>query len=62
MIGDIAVPPEDVPYVGISPCCAGLYQLVFKIPSNAPDGNLPVSFTVGGVSTPHGPYVTVKRR
>lgn len=60
-IGDIPVPREDVPYAGVSPCCAGLYQLVFRVPSNAPDGNLRVLFTVGGVSTPEGPYVTVKR-
>jgi uncharacterized protein (TIGR03437 family) len=60
-IGDLAVPREDVPYAGVSPCCAGLYQLVFRVPSNAPDGNLRVMFTVGGVSTPEGPYVTVKR-
>lgn len=60
-IGDIPVSREDVPYAGVSPCCAGLYQLVFRVPSNAPDGNLRVMFTVGGVSTPDGPYVTVKR-
>jgi uncharacterized protein (TIGR03437 family) len=61
-IGGIAVARADVPYAGISPCCAGLYQLVFKVPDNAPDGNLDVVFTVGGVATPEGPYVTVRRR
>jgi uncharacterized protein (TIGR03437 family) len=61
-IGGIAVPTEDIPYAGVSPCCAGLYQLVFRIPSNAPDGNLRVVFTAGGVSTPEGPYLTVRRR
>lgn len=60
-IGEIPVLPQDVPYVGAAPCCAGLSQLVFKVPANAPDGNLRVMFMVGGVSTPEGPYVTVKR-
>jgi uncharacterized protein (TIGR03437 family) len=60
-IGDIPVPPEDVFYVGVAPCCAGLYQLVFPVSANAPDGNLRVIFTVGGISTPEGPYVTVRR-
>jgi uncharacterized protein (TIGR03437 family) len=60
-IGDIPVQPDDVAYVGVSPCCAGLYQLVFRVPPNAPDGNLRVRFTVGGVSTPEGPYVTVRQ-
>jgi uncharacterized protein (TIGR03437 family) len=60
-IGDLPVPPEDVFYVGVAPCCAGLYQLVFRVPANAPDGNLRVIFTVGGISTPEGPYVTVRR-
>jgi uncharacterized protein (TIGR03437 family) len=62
LIGDIPVAPEDVPYAGVAPCCAGLYQLVFKVPPNAPDGNLRVVFTVAGVSTAAGPYITVRRR
>jgi uncharacterized protein (TIGR03437 family) len=45
----------------VAPCCAGLYQLVFPVSANAPDGNLRVIFTVGGISTPEGPYVTVRR-
>ena len=59
-IGGLPVPDQDIFYAGVAPCCAGLYQLVVKVPDNAPDGDLPVVATVGGVSTPNGPYVTVK--
>ena len=47
-------------YIGTAPCCAGLYQLVVKVPDNAPDGDLPVVVTIDGVSTPEGPFVTVQ--
>ena len=58
-IGGLPVPDQDVLYAGAAPCCAGLYQLVIKVPDNSPDGDLAVVATVGGVSTPNGPYVTV---
>ena len=61
-IGGIAVSPEDIFYAGVAPCCAGLYQLVIRIPLNAPDGDLTVIVTVKGVSSPEGPFVTVKRQ
>jgi uncharacterized protein (TIGR03437 family) len=60
-IGEIPVPPEDVFYVGVAPCCAGLYQAVVKVPEAAQDGDLPVVLTIDGVSTPGGPFVTVQR-
>jgi uncharacterized protein (TIGR03437 family) len=60
-VGGIAVPPEDIFYVGAAPCCAGLDQLVIRVPANAPSGNLAVRLTIGGVSSPEGPYITVKR-
>ena len=59
-VGGIAVPPEDVPYKGASPCCAGLYQFTVRLPANLPDGDAPVTATVQGVSTPQGPYLTVR--
>ena len=61
-IGGIPLDPDsagDVFYIGTAPCCAGLYQLVVKVPANAPDGDLPVLVTIDGVSTPEGPFVTV---
>ena len=60
-IGGIAVPPADVFYAGAAPCCAGLFQFVVRVPPNAPDGDLAVTATVDGVSTPNGPFITVKQ-
>ena len=60
-VGGIAVPPEDVLYAGASPCCAGLYQFTVRLPANLPDGDATVTATVQGVSTPEGPYLTVRR-
>ena len=60
-IGGAVAPPADVFYVGVAPCCAGLYQVVVKIPDNAPNGNLPVVLSVAGVATPAGPFVAVRR-
>ena len=60
-IGGIEVPPGDVFYAGDAPCCAGLYQLVVPVPGDAPAGDLAVTVEVNGVSTPEGPFVTVRR-
>ena len=37
-VGGVQVPAADVLYSGRSPCCAGLDQIVFKVPANAPTG------------------------
>ncbi len=58
----IAVPPEDVYYAGAAPCCAGLYQLTVRVPPALPDGDAPVIAAVQGVSTPAGPFLTVRRQ
>ncbi len=58
--GDMEVAPEDIFYIGGEPCCAGLYQLVVKVPDAAPDGELPVTLTIDGVSSPQGPFVAVQ--
>ena len=60
-IGGISVPPEDVLYAGASPCCAGLYQFTLRVPPDIPDGDAAVTATIGGVSTPQGPFLTVRR-
>ena len=59
--GGIAVPPQDVLYRGASPCCAGLYQFTVRVPADVPDGDATVTASVQGVSTPEGPYLTVRR-
>ena len=60
-VGGIAVPAQDVLYTGASPCCAGLYQFTVRLPADVPDGDATVTATVQGVSTPEGPYLTVRR-
>ena len=60
--GGITVLQEDVFYAGAAPCCAGLYQFTMRVPLGFPDGHAPVVATVQGVSTPEGPYLTVRRR
>ena len=59
--GGIAVPAQDVLYAGASPCCAGLYQFTVRVPADVPDGDATVTAVVQGVSTPEGPYLTVRR-
>jgi len=59
-IGGIPIPPEDMFYVGVAPCCAGLYQLVVRIPPNAPAGNHAVIVTIAGRPSATGPYVAVQ--
>ncbi len=45
-----------ISYIGGALCCAGLCQLVVK----APDGGLPVTFIIDGVSSPESPFVAVQ--
>ena len=58
-IGGMAVPPDDIFFVGAAPCCAGLYQITARLPAALPSGNHEVIATVDGVSTPEGPFVPV---
>ena len=51
----------DLLYAGVAPGFAGLYQVNIRIPASLPDGDLPVSLSVHGVSTPAGAFVTVQR-
>ena len=52
---------SDVLYAGIAPNYAGLFQVNIRIPDNAPNGDLAVSLTIDGVSTPAGAFLTVQR-
>ncbi len=49
-------------YAGAAPCCAGLYQFAVRLPDDLPDGNVPVTAVVQGVSTPEGPFLAIQRR
>ena len=59
-IGGVTFGRPGVFYAGISPQFAGLYQFVVPVPPSLPDGNHEVTAIVGGVSTPPGPFITVK--
>ncbi|MBI1353654.1 MAG: hypothetical protein GC160_04855 [Acidobacteria bacterium] len=59
-IGGVALAPADIFYVGVAPCCAGLYQAVVKIPEGVGAGNHEVVFRINDVETPPGPFVTVQ--
>ncbi len=58
-IGGVAVPAEDIAYIGVAPCCAGLYQLVVKVPAALAAGNHEVILTLNGVASPSGPFLPV---
>lgn len=51
----------DVLYAGVAPGFAGVYQVNIHVPSNAPDGNLPISVTIGGVTTSPGAFLAVHK-
>jgi uncharacterized protein (TIGR03437 family) len=60
-LGGIELTPGEIPYAGVAPCCAGLYQVVIQVPENAPDGNLPIIISIDGIPSPEGPFIAVKR-
>jgi uncharacterized protein (TIGR03437 family) len=52
-IGGVTLATSDVLYAGLSPgSISGLYQFNVRIPSTTPNGDVPVSITVGGQQTP----------
>lgn len=50
---------SDVFYAGVSGS-PGLYQLNFRVPANAPNGDLSLVLTIGSASSPAGAYLTVQ--
>lgn len=51
-IGSATVATADVLYAGLSPgSISGLYQVNVRIPQGTPNGNVPVSISIGGVQT-----------
>lgn len=57
----VILAPQDVPYVGVTPGTAGLYQVAIYVPAGAQTGNHQVVLTVYGKSTPIGPVIPVVR-
>jgi uncharacterized protein (TIGR03437 family) len=60
-LGGRPLAESDILYAGVTPGFAGLYQLNIRIPADAPDGDLPLAVSIGGVPSPDGAYLTVKR-
>jgi uncharacterized protein (TIGR03437 family) len=54
------LPAANILYAGVAPCCAGLYQVNFRVPAGTPSGNQPLIITVGGVSSPPNAFLTVQ--
>ena len=61
MIGGTTIAASDVLYAGQAPGSAGLCQFNVRIPAAAPDGDLPVSFSIRGFQTPGEITIPVKR-
>jgi uncharacterized protein (TIGR03437 family) len=57
-VGDI---PAQVYGAALAPGFAALYQVAIPIPTNAPDGALPVVATVNGAQSPVGTVITVQK-
>ncbi len=61
-IGGTILPSQDVQYAGLSPgSINGLYQFNVRVPTAAPDGDVPVSIAIGGFQTQSGTTIPVKR-
>jgi uncharacterized protein (TIGR03437 family) len=58
-VGGVAVPAANIAYAGISPCCAGLYQIDFSIPPGVPKGDQPLVITIDGKSSPASARLTI---
>jgi uncharacterized protein (TIGR03437 family) len=60
-IGTTTLASSDVLYAGLSPgSISGLYQFNVRIPAGTPSGNVPVTITIGGVSTQSGVTIPVQ--
>ena len=58
-IGESAVPPVNVHYVGAAPGFLGTYRLDVEIPNDTLDGLYPVSIEMDGVASLDGPSLIV---
>ena len=61
-VGGISVPPADITYAGLSPqSISGLYQINVKLPALVADGDASISVSVGGVQSPTGTTIPIKK-
>jgi uncharacterized protein (TIGR03437 family) len=59
-LNGVPLSATDVLYSGVTPGFAGLYQINIHIPTTTPTGDIPVSLTINGLSTPPGAYLTIR--
>lgn len=59
-IGGVEMRPRDMPYVGVTPGSAGLYQFNVEIRALIPQGNQPVKLELGDTATPPGGFIPVE--
>ena len=59
-LGELTLDPNEILYAGAAPLQV-IYQINIRVPALAPAGNLPISVSVGSVSTPPGGYLAVRR-
>jgi len=52
--------PGDVLYAGAAPGFAGLYQVNIRIPGSTPAGNLPITLSIGGTTTPADAFLAIQ--
>lgn len=57
-LGDQTLAASDVLYAGVAPGLV-IYQVNFRIPQTAATGNVPVSVTLRGLSTPPGAFLAI---
>ena len=60
-LNGVALSANNILYAGAAPGFAGLYQINIQVPGDTPSGNLPISVTIEGTSTPGGAFLAVQR-
>lgn len=60
-VGGSQIPAANILYAGLASDAPGFYQFNIKLPDTVGDGNVPVSITIGGVSTQTGATIPVSR-
>ena len=61
-VGGIQVPDADVLYAGASPqSICGLQQINVRLPAALPDGNVPVTLSMGGTQSQPGITIAIKK-
>jgi uncharacterized protein (TIGR03437 family) len=59
-LGGMPIPAANIEYAGISPCCAGFYQVDFTVPAGVPSGPQPLVITIAGEPSPPEAYIQIQ--